>query len=297
MGIDPEVAAILTAKGTSSAPPLETLGVAEARTVSGVLRPGQDPGPSAARELVREVAGTDRTMLVLEVDPAPPAVVLWVHGGGWVLGSAAASLPFARRLAAAWSADVAVIDYRLAPEHPYPAAIDDVTAAWRSIARACPGRRIVLAGDSAGANLALAAVARQPDTARADAVVAFYPAVDPERAAPSHRDPDCQVVLPTSTMGWFWQLYAPGGDAYWSTPLRWDPVPPLPRTVVVTAEFDVLRDEGQALAEHLRAGGVDVDHRCWSGQVHGFVTLNPAPASAAAALAWSARQVAGVLTG
>jgi acetyl esterase len=208
-------------------------------------------------------------------------LIVWLHGGGWVLGSAEAASPVARHLATLTRCAVAVIDYRLAPEHPYPAALEDVWAGLEWAQReACSGRRrlpVVLGGHGSGANLAavtaLRAVGRPGMPLAAQVLVC--PVTDCDLARPSYLQPENQAPYSRTTNAWFWDQYAPTPlvdrtDPALS-PLRAPNVAGMPPTVLLTAEHDVLRDEGTAYAVRLREAGVRVRERCFAGQTHGFL--------------------------
>jgi acetyl esterase len=199
----------------------------------------------------------------------PLPVLVYLHGGGWVFGSVATHDPFCRLLSEAAGVIVASVEYRLAPEHPYPAAVEDTLAAvhWVADNAAEWGgnpSRLALGGDSAGANLAAVAANRVCATAETHALHALlllYPVTaHPSAAHPSYTENATGYGLEANIMRWFWEQYAPGispndPDA---SPLQSQKVPPLPPTLVATAEYDVLRDEGIAYAEKLEAAGIAV---------------------------------------
>lgn len=208
------------------------------------------------------------------------AVVLYLHGGGWVVGDLETHDPVCRRVANATGAVVVAVDYRLAPEHPHPAPLDDAWAALLAVAGRFPGRRLGLAGDSAGASMVagLALRCRDRGGPRPAAQLLFYPALAPEGATPSHRENGEGYFLTAADMRWFW-------DSLLSGPAPADPeVAPLGAAapadpsglapaVVATAEFDPLRDEGRDWAAALRAGGVEVTEVDGPGLIHGYVAF------------------------
>lgn len=201
----------------------------------------------------------------------PLPVLLYMHGGGWVVGSIATHDPFCRLLSAAAGIQILAIDYRLAPDYPFPAGLNDTLAAWHWLveyAHETGGdpRRLAIGGDSAGANLAavaanrlsLAGAARQPA-----AQLLLYPVTDhPSAGRPSYTECATGCGLDASVMRWFWDQYIPGisADDPNVSPLRHANLPALPPTLVATAEHDPLRDEGIAYAEKLRASGAKVMH-------------------------------------
>jgi acetyl esterase len=216
---------------------------------------------------------------------ALPAVA-YFHGGGWVQGDLETHHGLCARLAAHAGALVVSVDYRLAPEHKFPAAVDDCLAAYRWLrARgrdvgADPGR-VAVAGDSAGGNLA--AVVSQLAAAGGGPVptcqVLVYPAVDFSLATGSHRDLADGHVIPRDRVVWYMEQYlraeADKADLR-ASPLRAPSLAGQPPTLVVTAGFDPLRDEGRAYADRLREAGVDVVYREYPGQIHAFVSLTRA---------------------
>lgn len=208
-------------------------------------------------------------------------IVVYLHGGGWVNGSLATHTPFCALLAEKAGVLVLSVDYRLAPEHRYPAALEDTITAyqWAAAHAAEIGgdaTRLVLAGDSAGGNLAAAAANQLATEHRADALAAqvlLYPVTDgPTAHYPSRVENARGYGLELAGMEWFWQQYAghvspqePG-----AFPLHHTPLPKLPRTLVTTAGYDVLRDEGIAYAEKLRLAGVAVTHHHAPEMHHNF---------------------------
>jgi acetyl esterase len=226
-------------------------------------------------------------------EPDLPAL-LYLHGGGWVVGDLDSHDGVCRRLAADSGCAVLALDYRLAPEHPFPAAFDDALAAWlafstQAAALGLDASRLGLAGDSAGAALA-AAVALACRDAAADTGTAaaalvqprcqllFYPATDLTAVLPSyaeHDQPDTRVFLKASTMRWFRAHYAPDPVSWtdWrGSPLHADNSANLPPTLLLTVGHDPLRDEGLAYAEALTQAGNWVSHLHLPNQMHGLLT-------------------------
>ncbi len=234
------------------------------------------------------------------IDEPSPALVLF-HGGGWVLGDIETHDGPARCLAGDGRLVVFSIDYRLAPEHPFPAAVEDVEVAFRWV-HANAGRfgvdpeRIAVGGDSAGGNLA-AVLCQQllrsggPSPA---AQLLLYPGLDFRMATKSMQTFAEGYILERANVDWFRGLYFGDHDA--SLDPRASPglavnLSNLPPAVVATAGYDVLRDEGDAYASALAAAGVAVDHRCYADLIHGFANFAGIVPSARAAL----REVAQLL--
>jgi len=240
---------------------------------------------AAAREAMRAALppAADRVHVehVVDVDaggvparlyrPRPGApVALYVHGGGWALHDVETHDPFCRHLVQATGYALLSVDYRLAPEHPYPAPLDDVETAARwlrtnAVDLGVDASWLPAIGDSAGGNLVAGLAVRDPRLS--DLQVLLYPAAD--RRAPL--DVEENSALDAATMQWFWEAYAPGdlGDLPEVSPLRAD-LAGHPPTVVVTAEHDVLRDQGEAYAVALAEAGVEVVAHRALGMVHSF---------------------------
>jgi acetyl esterase len=202
-------------------------------------------------------------------------VVTYLHGGGWVVGDLDTHDPVCRRVANGVGATVVAVDYRLAPEHPHPAPLDDAMDALAWTADRYPGRPHVVAGDSAGASLAAGAAlrAREENGPALAAQLLVYPATDPHMGMPSIRANAEGFFLTRADMTWFYAQYLPD-PAGRTEPvvdlLRAPDLAGLPPAVVATAEFDPLRDEGDAYAGRLRAAGVAVRHVPGPGLVHGY---------------------------
>jgi acetyl esterase len=211
---------------------------------------------------------------------SPLPVLLYMHGGGWVVGSIATHEPFCRLLCEAAGIQILAIDFRLAPEYPFPAGLNDTLAAWHWLvdhAEEIGGdqRRLALGGDSAGANLA--AVCANRLSAAGDvqpaAQLLLFPVTDhPSAGHPSYTEYAIGCGLDASVMCWFWDQYLSGvspADPHIS-PLRLENVPSLPPTLVATAEHDPLRDEGIAYADKLRTAGANVTHLHYPDMHHNF---------------------------
>jgi acetyl esterase len=226
--------------------------------------------------------------------PAP--LVVYLHGGGWTIGSVGSHDRVCRRLARDAQCAVLSLDYRLAPEHPWPASVDDTVAALRWVASAPddlgdePPGAVAVAGDSAGGTLAALACLRLRDEAPAalpDVQALLYANTDLTGSQPSVREKATGWGLDASVVRFFNTQWVPD-ESRWSdpgvTPLFAPDLRGLPRALVVTAEHDVLRDEGEAYARRLQEAGVDVTSRCEPGLVHNFMLLDEvSPACAAAA--------------
>ncbi|CAN5702465.1 MAG: alpha/beta hydrolase [Ilumatobacteraceae bacterium] len=226
-----------------------------------------------------------------------PGLLVWLHGGGWVLGDLASHDDPCRALANRGGFCVLSVDYRLAPEHPFPAAVDDALAAtsWASVHLADLGcRALAVGGDSAGGNLAAVVANRSPVPLCFQLLV--YPAVDRRMGHPSITDNGDGYFLTAAGMRWFYDHYT-GGDAGPDDP-RLSPLledrarlGAAPAAMVITAEFDPLRDEGEAYAAMLGDAGVATSHVRFDGQIHGFFSLFGLVDDARAAQALAAEAV------
>ncbi|MGZ4277391.1 MAG: alpha/beta hydrolase [Solirubrobacteraceae bacterium] len=210
--------------------------------------------------------------------PAEPlGAIVWFHGGGWCVGDLDGFDRVARQIANASGAVCLSVDYRLAPEHPHPAAVQDARAAVVWAAGHGAGqlgvdpRRLVVGGDSAGGNLAAVAARHHRELLRAQ--ILLYPATDARMAGESYREHAEFGALPADAMGFCWKTYLDGadGDDPDVSPLRAVDLAGLPPALVVVAGFDVLRDDGVAYAGALRDAGVDVRLDRYEDMPHGFV--------------------------
>ena len=212
--------------------------------------------------------------------------VTYFHGGGWVQGDLDTHHGLCARLARHAGVLVVAVDYRLAPEHKFPAAFEDCLAAYQWMrARGrdigADSARVAVVGDSAGGNLS-AVVSQRAGVAGVPlptCQVLIYPALDFSLDTESHRDLEIGHIIPRERIEWYAQQYlrseADKADVR-ASPLRAPSLAGQPPTMIVTAGFDPLRDEGRAYADRLRAAGVDVVYREYPGQIHAFVSLTKA---------------------
>ncbi|MDP2312397.1 MAG: alpha/beta hydrolase [Pseudomonadota bacterium] len=226
---------------------------------------------------------------------APRPVLVYLHGGGWVQGDLDTHDGLCRRLATEADRVVVSVDYRLAPEHPFPAGLDDTLHALRWVRTAdlggptlAPAGRVSVGGDSAGGNLAAAACLALRDAGEPlpELQVLVYPGLDQTRALPSHRTFARGYLLTAADIDWFQAHYAVTDlrDPL-ASPLLAPDLRGLPPAVVTTAGFDPLRDEGEAYVARLREAGVPVVHLDEAGLVHGYAAMDGVLAEADAAVA------------
>jgi acetyl esterase len=253
-------------------------------------------GPADQVAEIRDVALDGRDGLRLRIyRPAGheqlPGLV-WLHGGGWVFGSLDTHDPVCRAFAARGPCVVVSVDYRLAPEHPFPAAADDAWAALRWAADNATSLGIDLGalavgGDSAGGNLAAVAALRARDAGLGLALQALvYPVIEADFESASYAEYGDALNLSRARMRWYWQQYAGGADPRdpRMAPLHADPAGVAP-ALVQLAEFDVLRSEGEAYASHLERAGVPVTCTHYRGMLHGFLQMPATTARATQAVA------------
>jgi acetyl esterase len=308
MALDQATTALLEQMAASGGRPLHELTPAGARGLMAAMRGDAPPGPDMASvrdTRVRASGGFVPVRVLVPVD-RPRGVIVYYHGGGWVIGALADFDKLGRLLAQRTGCVVLLVDYRLSPEYRFPTAVDDAWAAlrWADEHRAelagadQEGTRapLIVAGDSAGGNLSaiMALRARAAGGPPIALQVLVYPVTDCDLESTSYLDPANQLMLSRESMVWFWDHYAPEPDARLhpdASPLRSANFAGLPPAVILTAEHDVLRDEGELYATRLVKAGVPVRHRRFAGQMHGFFTMVDALPGAAAGLDYVAAAI------
>ncbi len=291
MALDRDAERVLEMVRLSGRPPYETLSAPEARELflaaREVLAP--DPPPVAEiRELSapRPAGGAIPLRLYRGAATAYgeilPALV-YFHGGGWVIGDLDTHDSLCRHLANAAQCIVVAVDYRLAPEHKFPAAVEDCFAAtsWvaqKGAALGVDGERLAVGGDSAGGNLAavVSLIARDRGAPKLRCQALLYPAVDCAMTHASHERFAEGYLLTRPTMKWFYEQYLrePADVDDWrASPLRAADLSGVAPALVLTAGNDVLCDEGEAYARQLQQAGVPVQLRHFPDQIHGFLAM------------------------
>ena len=298
MPLDHDAQTLLDMVRAANRPAFETVGPAEARLLYQAGRRVLAPEPMPIAELrdmaIPGPAGPIPLRLYRPSANGVLPVLVFFHGGGWVVGDIETHETVCRHLANRASCAVLSVDYRLAPEHKFPAAVDDCLAATAWVAENAASlrldpARLSVGGDSAGGNLAAAVslLARDAGMPRISYQLLIYPATDAAmRHASIARFAD-GYVLTRATMRWFYEQYLrdPDDAADWRvSPLVAPDVAELPPAFVLTAGYDPLCDEGDAYAERLVAAGVPVQHRRFPGQIHGFTTNGKIIRAAATAL-------------
>jgi acetyl esterase len=282
VSVNPQAQEILDARATAGVPPTWEQTPAQVRAGVEPMVQMIGPGPEVASVRDISIPGQAGAIPARVYSPTddPPGTVVYYHGGGWVLGSVDDWDAVTRALAVASGCRLVSVDYRLAPEHRFPAAVDDAydALAWVGSALA-DGGPLVVAGDSAGGNLAAVAALRARDAGGPALAlqVLVYPVTDHDVDRPSYCSYDGrEFIVNRGDMVWFWDQYAPDPAARsnpYASPLRATDLTGLPPAYIVTAEHDPLRDEGFAFADRLRAARVPVEHRHYGSQIHGFFTL------------------------
>ncbi|HUZ20554.1 MAG TPA: alpha/beta hydrolase [Acidimicrobiales bacterium] len=286
-GLDPDAARLLREvgpefalpPGLASDPAVATAYLARRRAPVARRVPPETVGEVADRV----VPGGPPVRTYLPAGGDGGRLLVFLHGGGWVAGDIDSSDAICRRLANLTRSTVVNVEYRLAPEHPFPAAFDDCVAAtaWaaaHAVELGADPARLVVAGSSAGGNLAaaVALASREPGAAAVALQLLICPALDPRMGADSYAHHGEGYLLERDQMEWFWAQYlreSPDRTNGYAAPALMEDLAGAPPAVVVTAEFDPLRDEGEAYARRLAAAGVAVEVLRLEGQVHGFVTM------------------------
>jgi acetyl esterase len=288
MPVTPEVRTVLDALDALGSPPIEEQTpeqVREAYSQFSELGSKAEMASVTDRTFPGPAGDVPVRVYVPTAEPGPRPVLVYLHGGGWVIGDLESHDATVRALAAASGLTVVAVDYRLAPENPFPAAVDDCLAAVRWVAEPStaadlaidPGR-LAVGGDSAGGNLAAVAAQQLRDSGPALRFqLLVYPATEMHLSHPSIDENADGYFLTKADMTWFRGHYCPDDD--WSDP-RMSPlladdeaVRGLAPALVITAEHDPLRDEGEAYAAKLQAAGVDAKASRYDSVIHGFFSM------------------------
>jgi acetyl esterase len=289
--LDPDAAAVFKAFQDAGRPPYETVSPAEARALYLKGRVVSNPEPPELQSVQPlaipaphgSIPARIYTPKTLRKAAGLAPVLVFFHGGGWVIGDLDSHDVVCRKLALEGELMVVSVDYRLAPEHKFPAAVDDAMAATKWIAEnakqlGVDTARLMVGGDSAGGNLAavVAIAARDGNGPAIAGQVLIYPATDFTMAHPSHSERETSILLTHSAIRWFRDHYLNGGadvGDWRASPARAKTLIGLPPAYVLTAGADPLRDEGDEYAERLKQAGVAVTYRNFPGQFHGFFTM------------------------
>ncbi len=281
MPLDPQAKAYMKLVEAMNLPPVTEVTPARAREIAK-LRPSY-PGPEVAKvETVSFVGPAGDVPLRVYTPPGrgPFPVLLWIHGGGWVTGDLDFTDGQARHLCAGAGCLVVSVGYRLAPEAKFPLPLEECYAAAQWVARngASLGgdpSRLAVGGDSAGGNLAAALALMARD--RGGPPIAFqllvYPVTEANFETRSYRDNATGYMLTREGMRHYWRLYVRDDADYedpYAAPMKAKDLAGLPPALVITAEYDPLRDDGESYARRLKEAGVPVTCTCYEGMIHGF---------------------------
>ena len=283
MALHPFISALLEKQKEAGAPALSAGTPADARALVAAGRVGLGEGPDMAhrRDLTIPTRSGGIPGRLLVPRGKVSGLVVYLHGGGWVVGAPDDFDALGRELAFRSECAVLLPDYRLAPEHPFPAALEDAEDTLRFATASTMdlvGAEVplVVAGDSAGANLATVAVRRLRGELRPVLQVLGYPVTDSGMDTDSYQEFAEGLPLTRQDMAWFFDQYAPEGirGSEDVSPLRAADLSDLPPALVVTAEHDVLRSEGEAYAARLTEAGVKAEVLRGAGMTHGFLRLH-----------------------
>ncbi|MER7803552.1 alpha/beta hydrolase [Streptomyces parvulus] len=288
MPFDPQLQALYDRRAAQGVRPLYTMTLQEARAadLADIRSAAGTPEPvREVRDLTFEGPGGPLPLRVYRPSgEGPLPVLVYFFGGGWTLGSLDTSDALCRRLANSAGCLTVAVGYRLAPEHPFPAAPRDCFAGLRWAAEHAarfggdPGR-LAVAGDSAGGNLAAAVTLMARDAGGPGLVtqVLVYPNTDYLADTPSRRENTDPLLFNDKSVHWYWDNYLTtpqDGTHPLASPLRAPDHSGLPPALVLTAEYDPLRDEGESYAGRLRASGVPAESVRYDGLAHGFFTMS-----------------------
>jgi acetyl esterase len=283
MPLHPQVKTVLE-QMAAAGPPLHHLSPVEARKTIEAMRATTGEPEHVAKIENRTFRGPAGNLPVRIYTPdgrGPFPVLVYFHGGGWVVGSIETVDASCRSLANLAGCIVVSADYRLAPEHKFPAAADDCYAAirWAALHAASfhgDPARMAVGGESAGANLAAVAALMAQERGSTPLVLQLlmYPVLDYSFNRPSHKENGEGYFLTNDMMRWFWRQYLNSdadGESHLASPMRARFLSGVAPAAIFTAEFDPLRDEGAAYAAKLREAGVPVTYKCCEGLIHGFM--------------------------
>jgi acetyl esterase len=281
MTLHPQAKGLLEQIQESGLPAMNELPPDAAREQAAALNEFVGAGPEVAQVEDFTIPGAAGDIPARRYVPEDAAgVLLWIHGGGWVICDLDSHDPMCRALALESGCEVIAIDYRRAPEHPFPAPLDDSWDALQWAADQADGQPVILGGDSAGGNMAAVCAMRARDRGAPELAlqVLVYPVTDCDLTTPSNvaHGTGTDTFLTTAEMEWFWTHYIADPDARVdpeASPIRAADLSGLPPAIVVTAEYDPLRDDGVAYADALLDAGVPVTHHHYDDMIHAFFSL------------------------
>jgi acetyl esterase len=284
MPLDPNAQSLIDMLGSAGFSGIEHQPIETGRALVGnIAAMGGDPPPVAE---VREIAvpgpaGEVSARLYRPASDSPLPVFVWLHGGGWVYGNVDLNDTFCRTVANTVEAVVLNVDYRLAPEHPYPAPLDDVVAmvSWAQEHSSGVGgdpSRVAVGGESAGGNLAAAAALRLRDSGAPplSLQVLVCPLLDSAMTSDSYQEHGEGKFMTTSLLTWAWQYYAKGQlTEPYASPMHAADVSGLAPALIINAEYEPIHDDGAAYYRRLRDAGVPAEWINFDGMIHGFFEM------------------------
>ena len=280
MPLDPTVAEMLQQIAQVGGPTLAEMSPFEARELYRVAR-ADSPKPDVAS--IQDAEAGDIPVRIYKVsDQGKQPVVVFFHGGGWVIGDLETHDSTCRQLALGADCTVVSVDYRLAPEHPFPAAIDDCYEATQWVANNADSlgidvNKLAVAGESAGGNLSACVCikSKHGDGPLICLQLLIYPVIDARMDTESYKANKEGYMLSRESMEWFWQHYTGGNhmDNPLASPISATDLSGLPAACIITAEYDPLRDEGEAYGEALKAAGVATEIVRYDGMIHDFLPM------------------------
>ena len=282
MPLAPEYAAMFAEMANAEpAPPLWELTAEQGREMYRAMRPKIDELPihKVTDQTIPGSLGEIPIRIYTPAGDGPFGVLMYFHGGGWVIGDLDTGDAVCRMMATAANLVVVSVDYRMAPEHIFPAAVTDCyeATAWArdNMSTLNGNGKLGVTGESAGGNLSavMCLKARDESGPQIDFQCLLYPVTDHDLSRGSYAENGEGYLLETQTMTWFWDQYCPevsDRSNPHASPIKADSLAGLPPAFVVTAEFDPLRDEGMAYAEALSAAGTTAQAVCYDGMVHDF---------------------------
>jgi acetyl esterase len=286
MPLDSQVIKILKEAEALGLPSYQDLSPTDARKQMLELAPPVQPNLSVEKVVDRSIPGPDGDIpirLYYPASDAPLPTLVYFHGGGWVIGDLDTHHGFCHALAKTSGCLVVAVDYRLAPEHRYPAAVEDAYAATKWVAensariQADPDR-FAVCGDSAGGHLAavVSLMARDLKGPRIDLQILIYPITDCSFDTPSYDENQEGYMLTRDLMKWFWNHFIENegqADDPYVSPLRAENLSDLPPALIITAEYDPLRDEGESYGKRLQQAGVKATISRYPGMIHAFIRM------------------------
>ena len=282
MALDSQAKFLLEQMEAAGAPPMSSLSPEEARLTTdfSALAGIPEKVGRVENQVIPGPGGDIPVRIYTPNGEGPFPSLVFYHGGGWVIGDLDTVDVPCRLLANRANCVVVSVDYRLAPEHKFPAAADDAYAAAKWVVENGPSikvdsSRVAVGGDSAGGNLAavVSLMARDKNEIDLAYQLLIYPVTNHSYETVSYSDNADGYLLTKDSMIWFWDHYLRNpqdGDNPYASPLKAEDLSGLPPALVITAEFDPLRDEGEAYAQRLKEAGVSVEETRYNGMIHGF---------------------------